>query len=125
VQATLKLRDEEVTWLHGELNQLSVSYEDQRQAGEEKEATILDQQQAFETARVALETDKKQVEGALFFLPFACWLGLFGIRSQFWFVFSVFRHADSPWELGNPGASHPDGLQFFTAGAGRAAGRRP
>jgi hypothetical protein len=43
-QATLKLRDKEVTRLNGELNQLSVSYEDQRQAGEEKEATILDLQ---------------------------------------------------------------------------------
>jgi DNA-directed RNA polymerase subunit F len=41
-QATLKLRDEEVTRLNGKLNQLSVSYEDQRQAGEEKEVTILD-----------------------------------------------------------------------------------
>jgi hypothetical protein len=41
-QTTLKLRDEEVTRLNGELNQLSVSYVDQRQADEEKEATILD-----------------------------------------------------------------------------------
>jgi hypothetical protein len=32
-QATLKLRDEEVTRLNGELAQLSVSYEDQRQEG--------------------------------------------------------------------------------------------
>jgi hypothetical protein len=43
-QATLKLRDEEVTRLNGELAQLSVSYEDQHQAGEEKYATILDLQ---------------------------------------------------------------------------------
>jgi hypothetical protein len=41
-QVTLKLRDEEVTWLNGELAQLSVSYEDQCQAGKEKDATILD-----------------------------------------------------------------------------------
>jgi hypothetical protein len=58
-QATLKLRDEEVAQLDGELNQLSVSYEDQRQAGEEKDATILDLQQAAETAHTALETEKK------------------------------------------------------------------
>jgi hypothetical protein len=41
-QATLKLRDEEVTRLNGELAQLSVSYEDQCQAGEVKDAMILD-----------------------------------------------------------------------------------
>jgi hypothetical protein len=46
-----------------ELAQLSVSYEDQRQAIEEKEATILDLQQVAEAARAALETEKKQVEG--------------------------------------------------------------
>jgi chromosome segregation ATPase len=43
-QASLKLRDEEVTRLNKELAELSVSYEDQRQAGEEKDATILDLQ---------------------------------------------------------------------------------
>jgi hypothetical protein len=41
-RATLKPRDEEVMRLNGELNQLSVSYEDQRQAGEEKDASILE-----------------------------------------------------------------------------------
>jgi hypothetical protein len=35
-QATLKLQDEEVKRLNGELNQLSVSYEDQRQAARGK-----------------------------------------------------------------------------------------
>jgi hypothetical protein len=58
-QATLKLRDEEVTRLNWELAQLSVSYEDQRQAGEEKDATILNLQQAAETARAVLEMEKK------------------------------------------------------------------
>jgi hypothetical protein len=61
---------------------LSVSYEDQRQAGEEKDATILDLQRAAETMRAALKTEKRQVEGELPFLPFTCWLGSFGIRSQ-------------------------------------------
>jgi hypothetical protein len=59
VHATLKLRDEEVTRLNGELAQLSVSYEDQCQAGEKKDATILDLQRAAETARAALKTEKK------------------------------------------------------------------
>jgi hypothetical protein len=71
-QATLKLRDEEVMRLNRELKQLSVSYEDQGQAGKEKEVMILDLQQAAETARVALETEKKQVEGESSFLPFIC-----------------------------------------------------
>jgi hypothetical protein len=71
-QATLKLRDEEVMRLNRELKQLSVSYEDQGQAGKEKEVMILDLQQAAETARVALETEKKQVESESSFLPFIC-----------------------------------------------------
>jgi hypothetical protein len=81
-QATLKVRDEAVTRLNGELSQLSVSYEDQRQAGEKKDATILDLQRAAETTRPSLETEKKQVEGESSFLSLIWWLGSFGIRSQ-------------------------------------------
>jgi predicted nuclease with TOPRIM domain len=40
-RATLKLRDGEISRLDRELNQLSVSHEDLRQAVEEQEATIL------------------------------------------------------------------------------------
>jgi hypothetical protein len=40
-RVTLKLRDGEISQLDGELNQLSVSHEDLRQAVEEQEATIL------------------------------------------------------------------------------------
>jgi chromosome segregation ATPase len=58
-QAALKRQDEEVSWLNGELTQLSVSLVDQRQAVEEQEAAILGLQQAAETARVALDTEKK------------------------------------------------------------------
>jgi hypothetical protein len=36
-----------------------VSYEDQRQAGEEKDVAILDLQQAAESACAALETEKR------------------------------------------------------------------
>jgi hypothetical protein len=54
-------------WLNGELAQLSVSYEDLRQAGEDKDVVIHDLQQAAETTRAALETEKKQVEGKLLF----------------------------------------------------------
>jgi hypothetical protein len=77
-----KLQDEEVSQLNGELAQLSVSYEDQRQVGEEKDASILELQQAAEDARAALETEKKQVQGELPFLPLTCWLDSFGIRSR-------------------------------------------
>jgi chromosome segregation ATPase len=69
-QATLKLRGKEVAWLDGELNQLSVSYEDQRQARKEKDAMILDLQKAVETTRTTLETEKKQVEGESSFSVF-------------------------------------------------------
>jgi hypothetical protein len=53
----------EVTRLTGELVQEGVSYEELRQAGEEKDAAILELQQEAETTRTALETEKKQVEG--------------------------------------------------------------
>jgi hypothetical protein len=43
---------------------------DQRQAVDEHEATILGLQQAAETACVALETEKKQVEGESSFSAF-------------------------------------------------------
>jgi chromosome segregation ATPase len=65
VQTTLKLRDEEISRLDGELNQLSVSHEDMRQASEEKDVTILELQQAAETTRTTLEAEKKQVKGEL------------------------------------------------------------
>jgi hypothetical protein len=42
VQATLKLRDLEITWLSGELVPEGVSYEELRQASEEKDASILE-----------------------------------------------------------------------------------
>jgi chromosome segregation ATPase len=69
-RATLKLRDKEISRLNGELNQLSVSHEDLRQASEEKDATILDLQQAAETTHMALEAEKKQVEGESSFSAF-------------------------------------------------------
>jgi hypothetical protein len=48
---------------HWELVQEGVSYEELRQASEEKDAAILELHQAVETARAALKTEKKQVEG--------------------------------------------------------------
>jgi chromosome segregation ATPase len=62
-QATLKQRDEEVSRLDGELNQLNVSYEDPRQSLVEQEATVLSLWQAAEDMRKALDLEKKQVEG--------------------------------------------------------------
>jgi hypothetical protein len=82
-QATLKLRDLEITWHSGELIQEGVSYEEVRQADEEKDASILELQQTAEAARATLETEKKKVQGELPFPPFTHWLDSFGIRSQF------------------------------------------
>jgi predicted transcriptional regulator len=59
VQATLKQRDEEVSWLDGELNQLSVSHEDLHQSLEEQEDMVLSLQQVAEDAREALDSEKK------------------------------------------------------------------
>jgi chromosome segregation ATPase len=102
-QATLKQRDEEVSRLNGELNQLSVSHEDLCQAVEEQEATVLGLQQAAEDARKALEVEKKQVKGeSLFHLYFACPFGLFGIHSRFLFFVYGFQACGPPWGTRRP-----------------------
>jgi hypothetical protein len=64
-----------------------VSYEDLHQAGEEKDAVILDLERAAETARATLEMEKKQVEGKSFFPLFACWPNAFGDLLPAKFVF--------------------------------------
>jgi hypothetical protein len=121
-QATLKQRDEEISRLNGELTQLSVSHEDLCQSLEEQEATVLSLRQAAEDAREALEAERKQVEGEL---VFACPFDLFGIRSQLLFSFLIFRLADRPGKLDNPGLGCADGLQLLAIGVGRAASRHP
>jgi hypothetical protein len=90
-RATLKLRDGEISRLDRELNQLSVSHEDLRQAVEEQEATILGLQQAAETTRAALETEKKRVEGESLLFAFRLlarfvWDPLPISISRFWFL---------------------------------------
>jgi hypothetical protein len=72
-----------------------VSYEDLRQADEEKDVAILDLQRVAETAHVALKTEKKQVEGKLLFPLFACWLSSFGdpLSAKFVFLLSGLRTA--------------------------------
>jgi hypothetical protein len=72
VQATIKLRDVEIMLLSGELVQEGVSYKDLRQASKEKDADILELQQAAATARASLESEKKQVEGESLFLSLVC-----------------------------------------------------
>jgi hypothetical protein len=56
---------------------------------------ILDLQRAAETTRVAPETEKKQVEGALFFPLFICWSNSFGdpLSAKFMLLFSGLRTA--------------------------------
>jgi hypothetical protein len=91
-QATLKLRDAEITRLSEELVQEGVFYEELRQAGEEKDATILELRRMAKTARASLETERKQVEGEL---PFACLFLVdsicLGSAPNFCFLFMVFR----------------------------------
>jgi hypothetical protein len=94
VRATLKLRDAEITRLTGELVQEAVSFEELRNAGKDKDATILKLQRAAETAHAALEKEKKQVEGKSP-LTSPCWsLGFVKIRSRLiFFLFSSLRAA--------------------------------
>jgi hypothetical protein len=107
----LKQRDEEVSRLNREPTQLSVLHEDLRQSLEEQEATVLSLRQAAEDAREALEAEKKQVEGELLF---AC-LSLVGLTClgsapNICFSFMIFRLADRPGELDDPGSGCLDGL---------------
>jgi hypothetical protein len=101
-----------------------VSYEELRQTGEEKDAAILELQQAARTACAALEMERKQVEGELFFPLFVCWLSSLGSTPNLIRVFA-FRPADGSWDIGDPSPGNPDGLQLLPAGARGAAGRGP
>jgi hypothetical protein len=69
--------------------------------------------------------ENKQVEGESPLLPFSCWLGLFGIRSQFLFFVFGYQACGRLWQLGDPSTGYLDGLQLLAAGTGGAAGRRP
>jgi hypothetical protein len=95
-----KLRDAEITRLTGELVQEGVSYEELWQAGEEKDATILELQRTTETARAVLEKEK-QVEGKLLFPFFACWLNSSGSAPNLIHVFT-FRPADGSRDVDDP-----------------------
>jgi hypothetical protein len=108
--------------LTGELVHGGVSYKDSRQAGEEKDAVILELQQAAVTACTAHESEKKQVEGELLFLLFACWLSSLGSVPNLVYIFA-FRPTDGSWGIGDTSAGDPDGLQLLPARAGGAAGR--
>jgi predicted nucleic acid-binding Zn-ribbon protein len=77
-RATLQKREEEVSRLNGELVQISISHEDQRQALEEQEASYLKLQREVEETRQSLEVEKKQVEGEFTSVQFSfvdsfCW----------------------------------------------------
>jgi hypothetical protein len=67
-RASLKKQWEEVSRLNGELVQINISHEDQRQALKEQEASYLKLQREAEETRQSLEVEKKQVEGKLVFV---------------------------------------------------------
>jgi hypothetical protein len=94
------------------MNQLSVSHEDLRQAVEEQEAMVLGLQQAAETARKALEAEKKHVEGESPFIRLSL-VGSVCLGSAPNFLFFVygFQAYGPPWVShpisgGKPDASH-------------------
>jgi hypothetical protein len=88
-QAALKLREDEVSRLNGELVQISISHEDLRQSLEEQEATVRDLQRQAEEARKSLEGEKKQVEVEVTFVRFfACRFVLWGFVPNFVFLCS-------------------------------------
>jgi hypothetical protein len=101
-----------------------VSYEELHEASEEKDTAILELQQATATARATLESEKKQVEGELFFPLFTCWLNSSGSAPNLIHVFS-FRPADGSWDVGDPSPGDLDGLQLLSAGTGGPAGCDP
>jgi hypothetical protein len=78
VRATLQKQQEEVSRLNGELVQISISHEDQRQSLEEQEASYLKLEREAEKTRWSLEAEKKQVEGEF-------------VSVRFLFVDSFFR----------------------------------
>jgi hypothetical protein len=123
-RATLKFRDAEITQLTGGLVQESVSYEDLRRASEEKDVVILEMQQAAATTWTTLELEKKQVEGELLFLAFACQSSSLGSAPNLVRIFA-FRPVDGSWDVGGPGAGDPGGLQLLPVRGGRDAGRGP
>jgi hypothetical protein len=69
-RATLKKQEEEVSCINGELVQISLSHEDQRQSLEEQEASYLKLQREAEETRQSLEVEKKQVDGKFAFVCF-------------------------------------------------------
>jgi phage-related minor tail protein len=88
-RATLKKQEEDVSRLNGELVQISISHEDQRQSLEEQEASYLKLQREAEETRQSLEVEKKKAEGKFVFVWFSFVDSLFillifpsGIRSH-------------------------------------------
>jgi chromosome segregation ATPase len=77
-RATLQKQEEEVSRLNGELVQISISHEDQRQSLEEQGASYLKLQREAEETRQSLEVEKKQVEGEFVSVRFSF------IDSFFW-----------------------------------------
>jgi hypothetical protein len=87
-QATLKQQKDEVSWINGELVQISISHEDLRQSLEEQEATVLNLHHQPEEACQSLEGEKKQVEGEFAFARFSLVDSLFwdSLPTLFFFV---------------------------------------
>jgi hypothetical protein len=101
--ASLKKQQEEVSRLIGELVQIRISHEDQRQALEEQEASYLKLQREAEETRRSLEVEKKQVEGEFVSAQFSF------VDSFLWdplptssFLVRGFQACGPPWGMRPP-----------------------
>jgi hypothetical protein len=125
VLGRLQQKEEEESCLNGELVQLSISHEDQRQSLKEQGASFLKLQQEAEETRRSLEVEKKQVKGEFVSIRF-----LF-VDSFFWdplptssfFLFVASRPTDRAGARNHPGRDTADGLQLLSTRVGGAAGR--
>jgi hypothetical protein len=111
-RATLKQREEEVSWLNGELVQISISHEDLRQSLEEQEASYLKLRREAEEARQSLEGRRSRLKVSsfscsFFYLPFGD--SLPSLSS----LFMASRHADRPGACNHPGRDCESGPQLL------------
>jgi hypothetical protein len=122
--ATLKLRDEEVSRLNMELVQLSISYEDQRQAARRRMPPSSSYSRQPRPRVRPLRRRRNRFKVSCLSHPSPAGLIHSGFAPNLICVL-VFRPEDGSRELDDPGTGHTGSLQLFPAGAGGAAGRCP
>jgi hypothetical protein len=101
-----------------------VSFKELRNAGEEKDVTILKLQQAAETARANLETENKQVEGKS---PLSYSLSVAWVHQDLLLTYLsfAFRTAGCSRDVNDAGGGTPGDLQLLPVGTRGYAGGSP